>query len=133
MTESWRDEARAAETGRRTIWFWSPAFIAIGALAIIGGIQAPIGWIHWSGLICGGALTLWGFIYGTAIYMRTVDEQERDANLWGCYVGMCAYLLLFAITALLDYVGRPIPYAPYVVFFTTMMTVLAVFAWKRFR
>jgi hypothetical protein len=133
MTEDWETRARDAAVQRRTIWFWSPTFLAIGALAVVGGTMADTAWIRWPGIICGGLLAVWGFLYGTAVYMRTVDEQERDANLWGCYVGMCVYFLLFALNALVEHIGQPIPHAHYAIFFATMISVLGVFAWKRFR
>jgi hypothetical protein len=133
MADDWEAKARASASARRAVWVWSPVFIAVGGLAVIGGIMAPVAWIRWSGFVCGGALTLWGFVYGTYVYMRTIDEQERDANLWGAYVGICAYLLLFPLSELLAMLGTQVPHAPYVVFMITMTTVLAVFAWKRFR
>lgn len=108
-------------------------FVAVGGLAIAGGLMADQGWLRWPGLICGALLAVWGFVYGTAIYMRTVDEQERDANLWGCYVGICVYLVLFALRMAASALGRPVPYADLGIFLIVMTSVLGVFAWKRFR
>ena len=133
MAEAWQETARTVAHERRAIWFWSPAFMAIGALAIVGGSIADQWWLQLAGIGCGGALAVWGFIQGTAIYMRTVDEQERDANLWACYVGMCVYLLLYAAQFALAALGRPVPYAALGTFLIVMNTVLGVFVWKRFR
>lgn len=133
MRDGWREQARAATHERRAIWLWAPVFVVVGALAIAGGLMAEQGWLRWPSLVCGAALAVWGFVYGTAIYMRTVDEQERDANLWGCYVGMCVYLVLFALSMTARALGRPVPYADLGIFLIVMVSVLGVFAWKRFR
>ena len=111
MAETWQETARAVAHERRAIWFWAPAFMAFGAMAVVGGWISDEWWLRLAGIGCGGALALWGFIYGTAVYMRTVDEQERDANLWACYVGMCAYFLLYAAQYAMAALGRPVPRA----------------------
>ncbi|HEU0044047.1 hypothetical protein [Sphingomonas sp.] len=133
MTETWRERARDVAHRRRAFWIWSPVFTGVGALAIAGGLMADQAWLRWAGILCGGAMALWGFVYGTAIYIRTVDEQERDANLWSCYAGMCAYLLLFTLQFGAEVLGRPVPHADLGVFLIVMTVVLGVFAWKRFR
>lgn len=135
MTEAsdWRLRARDVARERRAIWLWAPVFVTVGGLAIVGGLMADQAWLRWPGVVCGALLAVWGFVYGTAIYMRAVDEQERDANLWGCYVGMCVYLVLFALSRGAWALGRPIPHADLGIFLIVMLSVLGVFAWKRFR
>lgn len=133
MAEAWQEAARGVAQERRAIWFWSPMFLGVGTLAVVGGVIADQLWLRIAGIGCGGALAVWGFVYGTAVYMRTVDEQERDANLWGCYVGICVYFVLYALQFGLALLGRPVPYADLGTFLIVMVTVLGVFAWKRFR
>ena len=133
MDEAWRETAKAVAHERRAIWVWSPVFMAIGALAISGGVMADQLWLQVAGIGCGGSLAVWGFVYGTAIYMRAVDEQERDANLWACYIGMCLYFLLYAAQFAAAAIGRPVPHAALGTFLIVMVVVLGVFVWKRFR
>jgi hypothetical protein len=132
MTDAWQERAREAATRRRTIWIWSPIFLGVGLAAIAGGALGD-GLMRPVGLVCGALMTLWGFLYGTAVYMRTVDEQERDANLWGCYVGMCAYLLLFLLNEVLALVAQPIPHADRIIFAAVLTLVAGVFLWRRYR
>lgn len=133
MAETWQDAARAVAHERRSIWFWAPAFMAIGAMAVVGGWMAEPWWLRLAGVGGGGPLALWGFFRGTAIYMRTIDEQERDANLWGCYVGMCVYFLLYVAQYAMASLGRPVPHAASGTFWIVMATMCGVFVWKRFR
>lgn len=133
VAEEWQSRAAAQRAERRAYWLWTPVFIGVGVLAIVGGTMAPSPWLRWPGMACGAAIASWGVVYGTALYMRAVDEQERDANLWGCYVGMCVYLVLFLTRWLLVALGHSVPHADEGIFLLTMATVLGVFAWKRFR
>lgn len=133
MAEAWQDAARTVARERRAIWFWSPAFMSIGAVALLGGALSDQRWLQIGGIACGGALAVWGFVQGTAIYMRAVDEQERDANLWSCYIGMCVYFLLYAGQWALAALGSPVPHAALGTFVIVMAVLVGVFAWKRFR
>lgn len=132
MSKGWEAQAKAAEAARRSPWFWSPVSCALGGLGLLGGWHLG-GALGWAAGIAGAALALWGFLFGTLIYMRRIDEQERDANLWGCYVGMCAYLVLFPASYAAAQLGHPVPHADVGIFFAVMFIVLGVFAWKRFR
>lgn len=132
MTNEWEVREGKLAAKRRAIWIWTPVFGIVGVLAIVGGVIST-GAMHWIGLVFGGLMTSWALVYGTAVYMRTIDEQEREANLWGCYVGMCVYLALFGLKILLDWGGTTVPQADNAIFLIVMLTVLSVFSWRRFR
>ena len=107
-----RLESRMGE--RRAIWFWAARVHAaarrdgggrrldIRRRVVAAGLRRDRLWRR-AGGGCGASFT------APAIYMRTVDEQERDANLWACYVGMCAYFLLYAAQYAMAALGRPVP------------------------
>lgn len=131
MSDDWQSQADALVAKRRAVWAWTPVLAFVAAVILVAGAFAH-GPLRWGCFTVGGAVGLWTLIYGTAVYMRRVDEQERDANLWGCYIGMCVYLALFAIHALMDQFGAGIVHADYYIFGIVMVTVMGVFSWRRF-
>ena len=128
-------QARAATSRKARMAPWRDCFIA-GAVA---GIAVPLATLTQQPAIRAVLILLAvvagliGMIRGTLIYMQRIDEQERDANLWGCYVGMCGYLLMYLVVRGAEQLGHPIPNGHDIVFLMTMVITLAVFCWKRFR
>jgi hypothetical protein len=128
-------QARAAEHKARirATWRDTNLFAALsGALLVIAYFAGPGPFrIVLIGVAAAaGAVAL---VRGTLHYIRSVDEQERDANLWGCYVGMCVYLVLFPLDQAARAFGVAIPHADWGIFILTLTAVLGVFAWLRFR
>lgn len=132
VAEDWK--ADAAHRTRLRIGAWVGTLVAATAGVIAlglgthigGGARAPL-------MILGGALVALGFVYGTAIYMRRIDEQERDANLWSAYIGFCLYIALYMIRGLWFYATGSVPFSHDVIFVVTLAVGLAVFLWRKFR
>ena len=130
-----RHNPRAAKRQLRIAAIWRDAVIAgtllgIGSLALHG---IPQGQARIVLLIAMMALTGIVAVRGTLIYMQRIDEQERDANLWGAYCGVTVYTLLFGAQLLAKRFGTPIPHAHELIFGAVLTTTLAVTLWKRFR
>lgn len=114
---------------------WRDAVIAGGVLGV-GGVflhQMPDGASRTALLVALVAVTGLAAVRGTLVYMRRIDEQERDANLWGAYCGVTLYLILYGAQLLAQRFGSPIPYAHDLIFGAVLVTTVAVTLWKRFR
>lgn len=74
-----------------------------------------------------------GFIRSTVHYMRTIDEQERDANLWATYVALAVYTVLFMAQYIAARFAIVVPHVHEAIFLLTMIVACCVFLWKRFR
>lgn len=129
----WQVAARAALRKQRAAWIGTilVGFAGIGLFVAGSKIDASAVQIGLMGIAT--IMMVGSLLWGTLIYMRVIDEQERDANLWGCYVGMTVYLTLSLIRTLADLIGSTVPINEYWTLLATMTTVLVVFAWKRFR
>ena len=133
MAEEWRAEMATARKRRMAAWIGSPILIVAGLAMLRLGLTIAPGGVRWLVLAAGGAAAIGGFLWGTIFYLRVVDEQEREANLWGCYVGMCVYLALFSIHTLFEGLNQPPPFGHFAIFSATMVTVMGVFLWRRGR
>ena len=132
MADGWQAAADTAARKRRGAWVGTTiAFLVSGgcwgaALALENPARAIL-------LVVGAVAFAIGFAYGTAIYMRRVDEQERMANLWGSYAALCVYLALFAMHALAEQLGIRIAYAETWIFLIVTTSFGVTFLWQRFR
>lgn len=130
-----RHNPRAVDRQLNLAAIWRDAVIA-GTLLGMGGMAlhgAPQGPARIALLIAMMALTGVAAVRGTLIYMQRVDEQERDANLWGAYCGVTVYVLLFGAQLLAKRFDTPIPHAHELIFGAVLATTPAVTLWKRFR
>ena len=129
---NWQASARASLRNQRAAWLGT---IAMG---VVSGILMGIGMNIAEGsartfLLGGGLVAMVACLFwGTVIYMRVIDEQERDANLWSCYVGMVVYLALFAAKFIGEKLALNLPITDTGIFTATMAIVLPVFVWRRF-
>ena len=133
VTEAWKIQADAVARRRGRVWIGCGLLGAGAGAAIIVATRALTPEVRLAALALAGLLFAATTLWSTVIYMRGIDEQERDANLWSCYVGMCVYFVLFGVTFAARMLGHPLPQADIGTFIITVATVLAVFAWKRFR
>lgn len=133
VADDWQASARSAIRQQRAAWLGTiMTGLMSGLLFGLGGaLTDPV----LQPIVLGAACLLMvaALIWGTLIYMRVIDEQERDANLWGTYVGMTVYLVLFAIKWIAELTHVAVPLSEQGIFTATMAAVLAVFTWKRFR
>lgn len=130
---NWQTHARASLRRQRAAWLGTiaTAMVSGGFLGI--GVVLDPGLARMIVIAIGLLLIIASLVWGTLIYMQVIDEQERDANLWGCYVGMVVYLGLFVARMLGELFGAELPIDDSGIFTATMATVLIVFVWKRFR
>lgn len=129
----WRETARRQTKQRRGAWIGS---IALGALGgVLGGVALSLEPGVARTVMSGASIAamVGSLLWGTVIYMLVIDEQERDANLWGCYAGMVVYLGLYVLDLIAAKLSIPVPIDESGIFIATTATVLAVFLWKRFR
>lgn len=131
--QTWQARAAAARKARLAPWrdcFFAGAIVGVAvslaALSAQPGIRIPL-------IVLAVAAGVFGLVRGTLVYMRRIDEQERDANLWGCYAGMSAYLALYVLARAAAQFGIVVPFADDAIFLIVMAVTLAVFGWKRFR
>ncbi len=129
----WYGSARTANRQRRAAWLGTLliGFTGIGLFVAGSEIDAPALQTGLMGIAC--LLLVVALVWGTVVYMRVIDEQERDANLWGCYAGMMVYLTVYGIKIMAEVTGSTVPITERGTLIATVATVLAVFAWKRFR
>ncbi|WP_374145520.1 hypothetical protein [Sphingomonas sp. 28-63-12] len=131
-TGDWQAEASASIRKQRAAWLGTIATGLVGG-AMFGlsiSITNPIAHALFIG--AGVLLSAIALVWGTLIYMSVIDEQERDANLWGTYVGLTVYLILYSVKFGADAAGIAIPIGHDGIFVATMAATLAVFGWKRF-
>lgn len=130
-----RANPRAADRQLGIAAIWRDAVIA-GILLGIGGAvlhHLPDGAGRTALLVAMIALTGLVAVRSTLVYMRRIDEQERDANLWGAYCGVTLYVLLYGAQLLATRFGSPIPHAHDLIFGAVLVTTLFVTLWKRYR
>lgn len=125
----WRQQATRARWRYWGAWIGSPLLFVVG-LAVAGGGLIGDDSIA---LAAGAVLAAAGLVWSTVIYIRVVDEQERDATLWASYAAICVYFALFVARWLPILMHRPAPFDDRPVFVATMIAFLLVFSWKRFR
>lgn len=127
----WQTRDAASRRARRWAWI-GPILAMVAGSAVTSlsrhapGVEAPV-------LAAGIALLAVGILWGTAIYMRVIDEQERQANLWSGYAGFLTFVVLFLIRCQVIALHRPPPFTDTAALFAAMTVALATFAWKRFR
>lgn len=128
-------QVRAATSRKARLAPWRDCFIAGAILGIVVPLAAlsPQPGIRILLIVLAVAAGVFAMIRGTIVYMRRIDEQERDANLWGCYAGMSAYLALYILARAVALFGIVVPFADDAIFLIVMAITLAVFGWKRFR
>lgn len=132
MENDWRKSAAATLARQRAAWIGTGLTLVPGfALVVTGGrvADSALGTVL---LVIGIALSAIGMIWGSLIYMRVIDEQERDANLWATYVGMTVYFILYCAQFMARLAGTHLPIDQDITFFITIAVVLIVFVWKRF-
>ncbi|OQW77633.1 MAG: hypothetical protein BVN33_00960 [Proteobacteria bacterium ST_bin13] len=128
----WQASARSQLRNQRAAWIGSIAAGAIAGVLMGIGVNIDPGLMR-TALLGGGVLAMVVcLVWGTLIYMRVIDEQERDANLWSCYVGMIVYLTLFVAKDIGAKLDLNLPISEFGIFTATMAIVLAVFVKRRF-
>ena len=129
-------QRQAAGRMRRTAAAWLGTVIALLAAGAAGsaaawlGVETPAGLAL---LIAAVGLGVGGMIWGTIVYMRVVDEQERQANLLACYAGFSTYIALYFGQLLVARVGIDLPPLDHAIFGVTMVVALVTFVIARFR
>lgn len=131
--DDWQEQARTSLRKQRGAWFGTGATAAVSGMFLGLATVIEPGPLRLGAIVIGLALIVISMVWGTLIYMRVIDEQERDANLWGCYVGVVVYLSLYVIKSIGELLKIDLPINETGIFGATMITILAVFAWKRFR
>lgn len=130
--DDWQARARASLRNQRAAWLGTITTGAVsgGLLGLGLNLHDDIARLV---VFSAGLVALVGcLLWGTVIYMRVIDEQERDANLWSCYVGMVVYLALYVVKLVGTELALHLPITESGIFITTMIVVLAVFVWRRF-
>ena len=127
------NEAAAAERRRFGARYLSAAVIVSGAalLAVARTLEAGPLALGLSGIAL--ALMAVGFFWGTFIYMKVVDEQERTASVWAAAAGMWVYFTLFPLRIVLEALNVGPWYGHEFIFLASTFTMIAVFLWRRFR
>jgi hypothetical protein len=132
MTEDWEVRSKRAARAIRGAWIGTLIASIASAIAFAVAMQSD-GVVRLTALaVAAGGIAI-AFAYGTYIYMRRIDELEREANLWGAYAGVSIYIALFTVKTVLAPIGIVFPYADAGIFVIVLMTFVAVFCWKRFR
>jgi hypothetical protein len=132
MAEDWKAAADQAARKRKGAWIGTAVTAGIAgllwsfALNTDGGVRLAL-------LAAGALMVAIAFAYGTAIYMRRVDEQERTANLWASYASLCIYVLLYCVKIVVAQFGVVVPHSEALIFLAVLASFLAVFLWQRFR
>ena len=129
----WQTEAAAARRRRLAPWIGTLVLSMIGGIAIGGAAALDASVMRTILIAIGGAAGLGALAWSSVVYMRVIDEQERDANLWGGYVGICAYLVLYPLRWTFYVLGQQPPFSHDAIFVAVMAVVVVVFVWKRFR
>ena len=129
----WQTEASTARRRRLAPWIGTIVLSMIGGMAIGGAAALDASATRTILIAIGVAAGLGALAWSTVIYMRVIDEQERDANLWGAYVGICAYLVLYPLRWTFHVLGQQPPFSHDAIFVAVMAVVIVVFLWKRFR
>lgn len=128
----WQASARSQLRNQRAAWIGTITTGAVAGMLIGIGTSIDPGLART--LVLGGGVVAMVacLVWGTLIYMRVIDEQERDANLWACYVGMIVYLALFVAKDIGAKLALNLPISEFGIFTATMAVVLAVFVKRRF-
>lgn len=144
----WRDYRRHAKLGGGEPWqrraadrrlavstVWRDCVLAgfvIGLCCAFAG-DVPPGAPR---IVLAAAATLaivYGVVRSTVHYMRTIDEQERDANLWATYCGLTVYMALFFAQYIAARFAIAVPHVHEAIFLITAAVAGGAFLWKRFR
>lgn len=125
--------AAAAERRRFAARYVSGGVIIAGAGLLAMAKAVGSGALGSTLSILALALMVGGFFWGTFIYMKVIDEQERNANLWACASGMCVYFTLFSLRVLIEALNAAPPYGHEEIFMASVLITFGVFLWRRFR
>ena len=117
---------------QRSAWIGTIIVGIIGAIVFAEGLESGPGALRTALLLGGFLLVGASLLWGTIVYMLVIDEQERDANLWGAYGGLTGYMSLFSVRYLSDAAKIDVPLTHEGIFVVTMLVTLAIFIWKRF-
>ncbi|MBX9732136.1 MAG: hypothetical protein K2X59_12470 [Sphingomonas sp.] len=128
----WQASARSQLRNQRAAWIGSIAAGAIAGVLIGIGVNFDPGLIRTAMLGGGVVAMVVALVWSTLIYMRVVDEQERDANLLATYVGLLVYATLYAVLFLCGLAGVAVPLTHDGIFAATMVATTIIFVWKRF-
>lgn len=131
-TDDWQTRARAMVRRQRSAWIGTIIVGIIGAIVFAEGLESGPGALRTALLLGGFLLVGASLLWGTIVYMLVIDEQERDANLWGAYGGLTVYMSLFSVRYLSDAAKIDVPLTHEGIFVVTMLVTLAIFIWKRF-
>ena len=131
--ETWQRRATSRRLAISSVWrdCIIAGFVVGMACAFATQIAAGPGRIAMA-IVAAIALAA-GFIRSTVYYMRTIDEQERDANLWATYVALAVYTALFMAQYIAIKFAIVVPHVHEAIFLLTMAVACCVFLWKRFR
>lgn len=133
VDEDWKVRALQARRRRRAPWLYGSVILVSGAGLIAIGRSAADGLPRSALLLAGLLMVVFGFVFGAAAYIRAADEQERQANLWACALGLWVYLALFGMRVLFEAFDLPPPISHEGVFLITMAVAGVVFLRQRFR
>lgn len=128
----WQASARRQLRNQRAAWIGTFVTIAIGGGLFGASVQMPDTGVRTLLLATSLLAMVGGLIWSTLIYMRVIDEQERDANLWATYVGLLVYMTLYAVLYLCGLARVAVPLTHDGIFLATSVTTLIIFVWKRF-
>jgi len=129
-------QRRAATRARRTwgAWIGTVATLAVAGMLVPFAAWLGIGTAAGLALmIAAVALAVIGGLWGTLVYMKVIDEQERQANLWSGYAGLTTYFVLFFAELLIRKVVPGLPALDGAVFAAVSAVTLGTFLVKRFR
>ncbi|MFD1786261.1 hypothetical protein ACFSC3_01625 [Sphingomonas floccifaciens] len=130
---AWKRSANARRLVVSGIW---RDCLIVGFVLGISGVFAtivPAGAPRIALAAVGALAVAYALVRSTIVYMRAIDDHERDANLWACYCGMTVYAALFFAQYLAGQIGLVVPYVHDAIFWTTLTVAGAVYSWKRYR
>lgn len=130
---AWKRAANARQLAVSGVW--RDCLIAGFVLGISGTFAAivPAGAPRIALATVAGLAVAYAFVRSTVVYMRKIDDHERDANLWACYCGMTVYAALFFTQYLAGEFGLVVPHVHDAIFWTTLTVTGGVYLWKRYR
>jgi len=131
--EPWQQRANSKRLAVSGIW--RDCMIAGFIAGIAGTVFAtlPPGAPRAAVAAVTGVALCYAMVRGTVLYMRTIDEQERDANLWGGYCGMSTYAALYFAQHIAGRFGVTVSHAHDAIFLVALTVTGGVYLWKRFR
>lgn len=128
-------EARATTRRLTVSSVWRDAMLAgfVVGIASAFASQMPPGGPRTALAVIASLALIYGILRSTVHYMNRIDEQERDANLWGTYWGMTVYVTLYFAHHVAGRFGIAVPHAHDLIFLVSVIVTAAAFLWKRFR